>query len=393
MKSLTDSRRDWLKRTLMGMGGLAFPSRFAYSDESIKPYKRMFDDGLEFTGPDDAYAGDEIRIGLFSPPPEDGSVAEALVNGAQVAVDAFNAAEPERPMRLIRRWADDPWGAGSKEIIRLAYQDRVMAIIGGPDSATTHLLQQIALKAHLPVLSPVASDHTLTEIRVPWVFRLPPGEKRMAFMLAGALEQHSQRIAMLYSDAHDARMSASVFKRELSSAESSPVFEAVFPENESDLATVAERAASFSPDAVWIWARRRQRKELMKWIEAHSPDTLILFPYIPDMAVDDEFENSDLALLISRPFIEQGGRKQYEEFISGYSRYETSPLAPACYAYDAVGLIAQAIKCGAASRKQLREAIASLSDFIGAAGQYRWDNGGGNMAEPSLLEIAPAKAR
>ena len=62
------------------------------------------------------------------------------------------------------------------------YRSNVFAIpvIGGPDGETTHVAQQVATKAHLPLISPVSSDPSLTHTRVPWIFRLPPDDSVQA---------------------------------------------------------------------------------------------------------------------------------------------------------------------------------------------------------------------
>jgi branched-chain amino acid transport system substrate-binding protein len=40
------------------------------------------------------------------------------------------------------------------------------------DRASSHLAEQLAVKAFVPVIA-VSSDKTLTSINIPWIFRLP----------------------------------------------------------------------------------------------------------------------------------------------------------------------------------------------------------------------------
>ena len=141
----------------------------------------MLDDPLTFTGIetlDSAAAEAEYRIGVFAPDGDDHPVGRDLVRGVRLAVEQANASGGVngKPLRMVRRWADDPWGAGSKEVIRMVFDDRVWALIGGPDGETTHVAQQVATKAHLPLIAPVSSDPSLTHTRVPWIFRLPPDD-------------------------------------------------------------------------------------------------------------------------------------------------------------------------------------------------------------------------
>ena len=74
----------------------------------------------------------EIRIGFFAPDEPGDPVGGPMLNAATLAVEEANAAGGLQgiPYRLVKRWAYDPWGSGSKEVIRLVYQDSVWAVIG-----------------------------------------------------------------------------------------------------------------------------------------------------------------------------------------------------------------------------------------------------------------------
>jgi len=166
----------------LGLGAFLLLVFQAGADE---PYKRMLDDPLTFTGTetlDSATTEAEYRIGVFAPDGDDHPVGRDLVRGVRLAVEQANVSGGVngKPLRIVRRWAEDPWGAGSKEVIRMVFDDRVWALIGGPDGETTHVAQQVATKAHLPLIAPVSSDPSLTHTRVPWIFRLPPDDAAQA---------------------------------------------------------------------------------------------------------------------------------------------------------------------------------------------------------------------
>ena len=94
---------------------------------------------------------------------------------------------------------------------RLAFEDRVHAVIGSSDSASTHVAQQVATKALLPVVSPISSDPTLTHVRVPWIFRLAPDDASQARVLvdSGIVGRGFGRIGLVTSTDHSSRMAAS----------------------------------------------------------------------------------------------------------------------------------------------------------------------------------------
>ena len=51
------------------------------------------------------------------------------------------------------------------------YQQHVLAVIA-LDRSSSHLAEQIAVKAFVPVVA-ISSDRALTSTNIPWIFRLP----------------------------------------------------------------------------------------------------------------------------------------------------------------------------------------------------------------------------
>jgi hypothetical protein len=69
--------------------------------------------------------------------------------------------------------SDVPWGKASNELVRAVYDQNVIAMIA-LDRASSHMAEQIGVKAFVPVVA-VSSDHALTSTNIPWIFRLPEG--------------------------------------------------------------------------------------------------------------------------------------------------------------------------------------------------------------------------
>ena len=77
----------------------------------------------------------EVRIGFFGPADASHPEGGAIWQGAARAIEEANRAGGYRglPYRLVSRWSDNPWRAGAAHVVRMAYEDRVWAIIGGID--------------------------------------------------------------------------------------------------------------------------------------------------------------------------------------------------------------------------------------------------------------------
>ena len=78
-----------------------------------------------------------------------------------------------KPWELVPISSDAPWGKASNELVRAVYDQDVIAVIA-LDRASSHLAEQIGVKAFVPVIA-VSSDRALTSTNIPWIFRLPEG--------------------------------------------------------------------------------------------------------------------------------------------------------------------------------------------------------------------------
>ena len=108
-----------------------------------------------------------------------------LHNAADLAIQEINSSGGYKglPYKLVKRWSQDPWGAGSKEMIKLIYEDSVWAVIGSQNGENSHIAEQIVTKSFLPLISPLSADPTLNYIGIPWIFRLTPDFKSQAKLI------------------------------------------------------------------------------------------------------------------------------------------------------------------------------------------------------------------
>lgn len=359
-----------------------------------EPFKRMLDDTLVFTGtetlPRDTAATDEIVIGLFAPDDEDHPVGRDMARGAVLAVDQTNAAGgvDGRSIRLVRRWADDPWGAGANEVARLAFEDRSWAIIGGPDGASTHIAEQVATKAHISLVAPISSDPSLTHTRVPWIFRLPPDDAEQARMLidAAVRDRKLTNIGLVTATDFDSRAAASELRSALEDRGAPPIFHLEISPDPDDTASIARHAASFDPGGIIIRVPRDVVHDLVVSLDSEGLEVPLYLPWIPG-ELPGRFPlpyPGDVTWLepAKTPRSCGAGLKLERAYIA---RFGERPTPSAVYGYDAARLIIDGLMAGASGRVNLRDRIADLEDFAGAAGPVAWDQGGGNTGARPVL--------
>ena len=131
-----------------------------------RPYARLEEGGVQYTGPSASnQSAADLRIGVFGPRATDLvrlPEISRLLSGLNVSGKNFS---------LIAIPSEAAWGRASKDLVNAIYQDHALALVA-LDRASSHLAEQIAVKAFIPVLA-ISSDRSLTSTNIPWIFRLP----------------------------------------------------------------------------------------------------------------------------------------------------------------------------------------------------------------------------
>lgn len=343
-----------------------------------EPYKDARKTPVEFHGPGrdapEPAGFAEAAIGYFGP--ESG----AEWRGATLALEEANRAGGYRgkPFRLVARWSEDPWRSGAAHVARLAFQDRVWAIVGGMEGAGTHLAEQVAAKALLPLVNPVATDRSIHMAGVPWMFSVVAGDDSHAAVLAAALEQKT--IVLFSATDHDSRAYLSRLKPVLRAAIKMHV---EFEAGRADLAEPAARAASQSPDAVVVIAAARDGARAVRALRrAGYAGAIAGGPWFGRAEFREEAGDAaegaiyTLAGEPSPPFTQS-----YE------ARYQAAPDYAAACAYDAVRILVDAIRSAGLNRARIRDAIAAMKPHGGASGHIEWDEFGQNRRRPVLASL------
>lgn len=379
-----------------------FVSSWSFASESetpdsyyVPPHKVMFEEPVRFHG----YQGEdtsldevsEVRIGYFGPP------GGSMWRGATLALEQANADGGYRgkPFRLVIRWAPDPWRAGSNMVIRLVYEDRVWAVIGSIDGDSTHVAEQIVTKARVPLLSPIATDSTLTYIRIPWMFRLAPDDERQAQLLAEQVtaDDSVKRIVLVSSTSHDGRIGAEEMLRALLMRHRPPVAHFTFDSPLIEPEILTARILSASPDAMILWCEPDDASSFLTRLIPADPTWLVYGPLclnVPAFRAVAKRWRGGVTLTACWDIreIDEAAVRFSQAF---RARFGLEPEFCAAYAFDAANLIIRAIRSAGLNRARIRNAIAADNGYHGATGLIQWDNGGGNLAPLQLVTIGESQ--
>ena len=129
-----------------------------------KPYAQVGENGVSYSGPPlPSEKSIGIKIAVFGPH------ADEVANSPEI----LRALDPTKQVSLVPISSNVQWGKASSDLVNAVYQDHVLAVVA-LDRASSHLAEQIGVKAFVPVVA-ISADRTLTTTNIPWIFRLPNG--------------------------------------------------------------------------------------------------------------------------------------------------------------------------------------------------------------------------
>ena len=369
------------------------------------PYASIGANGVNYAGPGRESSfdlpGRTIRIGILAPThgPEKAD-GEAIITAAKMALQDASKHPLPKGRHLALSIADEsvpPWGLLGDEIIHLVVQEKVVAIVTGADGVAAHLSEQIGNKIGVSTLT-LSADDTTTEINMPWIFRMGPSDTQQARVMARNIYQvHGYRRVLLVSDrGHDGHMASAEFLHQVHQLGAPAPVALVLDPLQPDVPSLLALLRARSPQAIVLWTQPEYAKVWIRAIRAEgcrAPIYVSLksaptgfgvrFP-LRDIADPKEASATDVYTVESR----QTDSALRRSFARRYQRLTgTAPSPEAAEAYDAVRLVAQAVREAGPNRARVRDAIATARNLAGVSGAITFDEQGNNRAKVYLVRI------
>lgn len=284
----------------------------------------------------------------------------------------------------------------------LAADPRVVAVVGHTNSPASLAASQFYNEHRLPQISPTATAD-LYSAAGPYSFRLVPGDRRQAAFLAihvARLRPRAQ-VAVVYVNDDYSRGLRAGLVRSLAELRVRLVYEAPFLEGGgenrelSDFASLAEGVGYAGADVV-LWLGRWPELEVcLPLLRQVSPEILVF--------ASDGVESDPV-------FHEAGGRftgLRFVRFVDTHAEDETLGALRRRYrmlsgreltsqsllAYEAIRLVAEAVRAGAQSREAVRTYLNSLGrtrpPYQGVSGAIAFDRNGDNVRPYELAVVTP----
>jgi ABC-type branched-subunit amino acid transport system substrate-binding protein len=353
--------------------------------------------GYEGPGRDDPEPKDltEVRIGYFGPSdpahPNGGDIWLAV----NLAVDEANAMGGYRglPFVLVPGWSENPWGNGVNQVARMAYVDRVWAIIGGIDGPSTHLAEQVVAKARLTLVNPASTDKTVNLANIPWMFSALPGDHYLVPVLGDALlrEAGAEPFLLVSATDHDSHQFLLELGKYLARRNASPAYRFEFQGGGENLSGLVQKSVAARPKAVAIIAGAQDSASFVNELRSAGFEGRIFGgPAMGRRLFRERLSINSGSIWF--PAI-AGSCESSDKFAQRFmARSGVSPDYAARYAYEGTRLLLSAICRSGLNRARIGDAVRELSPWKGIAASIEWDPLGQNRIAVSLRSVTTAGA-
>jgi len=362
-----------------------------------EPYARIDASPYRYHGPRqeavDPSSLDAVRVGVFTPlVGPDGGSGLSLLRGVQLAVADANAEGglEGTPFELVVRRADQTWGS-AREVVGLAYEERVWAVIGSVGGQSTHVAEQVVTKARLPLISPASNDGSLTQVNIPWMFRLMPDDRALMRRLLTriASETGAGDVVVITSGGSDNRLRAAELERAAVGLGVRLALSLVIPVGERDVVWVVDRVEAVRASSVVLLTGPEDGALVARrLVERHL--SLRLFGG-PDLATGAFVVAAGAAaegVVVVAPCDLWCGTPELSAFASRFEeRFGARPDHVAAFAYDGARLLVRAVRRAGLDRVAIRDELAATAGFAGVVGELELDATGASTVAPVLAII------
>ncbi len=352
-----------------------------FGNFELQPYKRHFLQQLEYTGPGRAIPEPEhietVKIGFLGPIVPTVSVATGgksheegmgikMLQGSQLAIDEANAGggylRRKIPFELVVNNDNGLWGASGNEITKMAYEDKVWAILGTIDGANSHIAIRVALKAEIFMMNTGDTDPTFIETNIPWVARSIGDDRQMGYLLLDYMYRKLdlKRVGIIRASNRYGRFGVREV-RDGSRRRGYPIaLERPYALGLDDFSLQLEPLKHANVEAVVHWGDDVEGAKILNQMRSMGMEQPF---FCCDRCISDRFveivgENAE-GIVCTSPWDPTRKDPKYQAFCEAFQkRYKEQPETYAAHAYDGMNMLIRAVQVAGLNRAKIRDVLA-----------------------------------
>lgn len=369
-----------------------------------RPYDSIAANRVGYDGPGRGTANDlpgkVIHIGLLAPlhGPHQAEGA-AMAAAAQMALHDAGQHPLYGGRRVALTLGDESgpaWGHVSEELLRLVTDAQAVAVVTSASGDVAHLSEQVGNRIGVPVLT-LSSDATTTQIDIPWIFRLGPGDAQQAQTMVREIYRTRNRnpVLLVTEDDHDGRVGAEAVRKAAEKLGAPAPDTLVLNALQPDFGPVLARLQSRPSQALILWTQPETAGGLLTAIGKGDARTPI---YLSQKAAQAGsglvFASSGAADKVDTvglwtTAVDGKDAAAWKAFARRYQQATGNVPSPvAAGTYDAITLVVRALRTVGPNRARVRDQIARARDFPGVAGAISFDKEGNDRTGVHLVRMA-----
>lgn len=392
----------------------------------VNPHKRYFLLQMEYTGagraipePNDV---ETVKIGFIGPIMSTVSVATGgksheeplgikMLQGARLAIEQANAKggylKRNIPFELVISNDNGLWGASGNEIIKMAYKDKVWAILGTIDGANSHIAIRVALKAEIVMMNSGDTDPTFIETNIPWVFRCIGDDRQQSYLLVDYIYKKLglRRVGLIRASNRYGRFGVREINDGSRRLGSPIILEMAYALGLTDFSLQLERLDKENLDAIIHWGDDCDGATILNQMRAMGMKQ----PFFAcDRCVSEEFiriagKNAEGAIC-TYPWNPDSSSARLAEFRQAFrKRFGEESETYAAHAYDGMNMLIWAVQVAGLNRAKIRDVLSyriapwpgvtgdivfsAALDDVGEVYLAKWENGNWKFYSREDLEI------
>jgi len=284
---------------------------------------------------------------------------------------------------------------------KLIAKDKVLAIIGPSTTPTTLAIVNFVEKAQVPLISCAAGINITTPIK-PWVFKTAQSD----MLAVAAVYQHMQKVGIkkigiitvadAFGESGKVQLleQAKEFGLEVVQEES-------FGAKDTDMTTQLTKIKVAAPDAIVCWGTNpgpavvaKNAKQLKLDIPLYQSHG-VASPKFLELA-GDAAEGIILPtgkILVTELLDDSDNQKALlQKYQADYSaKFQGNVSGFGGYAYDAMNLLAGALKGSDGDKNKIREALENTKGYVGATGEFNFSKEDHNGLTPAAFVMVEIK--
>jgi len=335
-------------------------------------------------------ADGDVKIGVVLP--LSGQFAlygTPIKQGIELAYDQYQA-DPDAPYSIALQIVDsesDPEKA--EELLRQLYRDGAVAAIGGVTTSEAIEMVPVADEADKVLLSPSASNPSLTGISRNF-FRIFPSDFREGNKMGNFAAEGLgiDQVVILAAESPYARGVQDVFQSEFERYGGEVIEVIEYPPGGTDFTGLVQRALQLGPVGIYVADYAQNTTKIIRELRRQEFDGKILTTSAYSAAetlagAGDEAEGVILTQVAMMP-----DRPETTLFLEGYREKYGSPADIwSAHGYDAFRVLAKALEEGGRTPNDVWRGMRSIRELRGPSGLIQFDEKGDVAKFPRVYVV------